>query len=107
MTTYIVNGKEVVPLFIVPADIIGLLNCIGLFLISVVFIVALERVWRYRIRCTKGYERCINRILLWEFGTVLALIAVYILGFYCTVLPLLFLLTFLSLWYLVCVLGRQ
>jgi hypothetical protein len=107
MATYIVNGEEMVPLFVLPANIEGLGICIGIFLVCVAFIVWLERRWRHRLRCAKGYETCVNRILLWQFGTVLSLIVVYVLQLYCTVLPLLFLLAFLSMWYLVRVLGRQ
>jgi hypothetical protein len=106
MPTIIENGKEMVPLFVLPGDPIGLLVCILQFLVVVGLIVLLEKIWIRRIKCVRGYERCIHRILLWEFGTVVALIAVYVAKFYCVVLPLLFLLAFLAMWYLVRVLGR-
>lgn len=107
MPTIIENGQEMVPLFMLPGDPIGLLVCILEFLMVVGLIIAFEKIWIRRIKCVRGYEWCIHRILLWEFGTVVALIVVYVAGFYCVVLPLLFLLAFLSMWYLVRVLGRD
>lgn len=105
---WIVDGKEIIPLFVLPTDSTGLMIGIVQFLAAVILIVIFERIWIKRFRDRKGgLEWHIHRILLWEFGTLVALIGSYIFTLYYVILPLLFLLAFLSMWYLVRVLGRE
>lgn len=95
------------PLFMVPASLAGLLLCIVEFSLVSLVIFLFERSRFPRLYRKKGPDAEVQRILLWELGTVVALIAVYLLGRYWVVLPLLFLLAFLSMWYLVRVVGRE
>ena len=101
------NNLDTVPLFVLPADFSGLVFCLGVFLLSVVGIVWFEKFWIKRDHYVDKHERNIQRILLWEFGSVVSLIVIYILKLYCVVLPLLFLITVLSMWYLVDTIHRK
>ena len=106
--SWIVKGEEIVPIFVIPTDGIGLLIGIGQFVCAVAFIVLFERIWIKKFRDPKGcFEWYIHRILLWEFATLIALVGSYILSLYYVILPLLFLLAFLSMWYLMRVLGKE
>ena len=100
---WIVEGKEIMTLFVIPSNTEGLLVSIAQFLLVVLAIVVFERVWVRRFRdLPGGVEWRLHRILLWEFGTLVMLVGSYLLHAYYVVLPLLFLLAFLSMWYLLC-----
>lgn len=99
--------QDVVPLFVVPADITGLFWCVVHFVGIVFLIILLEKYWMRRLHFVSSHERSLYRILLWEFGAVVALMVIYIAKLYCVVLPLLFLIAFLSMWYLVDIIHRR
>ena len=102
------EGSEIlVPLFVLPADVYGLFICCMSFLGIAILIYIFEKWWINRTPYLYGESKCAQRILIWEFGTVVSLIFTHTFGFYCVVLPLLFLLAFLSMWYLVRVVARQ
>ncbi|MCK5027237.1 MAG: hypothetical protein KAS07_02365 [Candidatus Pacebacteria bacterium] len=96
-----------VPLFVLPAEFSGLLWCIGIFLVIALGVVLFERFWIKKICCVNEHERGLYRILLWELGSVVSLIIIYVSKLYCVVLPLLFLIAFLSMWYLVDIIHRR
>lgn len=95
-----------VPLFILPDNSTGLIICISLFLVVAFLIYLLERIWMRQFVFKTVEARELQRILMWEFGAVVSIIVVFLLKLYCVVLPLLFLLVFLIMWYLVRVIGR-
>ncbi|MCK5096280.1 MAG: hypothetical protein KAR24_02915 [Candidatus Pacebacteria bacterium] len=101
METIEVESEILIPLFVLPADVWGLVLCSVSFLSITVVVYFFERFWTKRASCVYGENGRVQRILLWEFGTVVSLIFAHLLGFYCVVLPLLFLLAFLSMWYLI------
>lgn len=96
-----------VPLFVLPASVSGLFTCLMYFLCVTAAIVLFEKIWSRSFVFKTKEEQQIQRILLWELGTVCAIIIVYIFRFYCVILPLLFLLASLAMWYLVRIIGRQ
>ena len=100
------NILGAVPLFVLPDDRTGLISSVFLFLMIAFLIYLLERIWMRRFVFKTVEAKELQRILIWEFGTVVSIIGVFFLKQYCVVLPLLFLLAFLIMWYLVRVVGK-
>lgn len=107
MFEIITGGNPDVPLFVIPTGLHGLLLSIAEFTAVVLVIYLFERLRFRRASRDLVLDPIVHRILLWEMGTVVALIASHVLGRYYVVLPLLFLLTFLSMWYLVRIIGHE
>ena len=100
------NALAVMPVFVLPDNSTRLVTSILLFLFVALLIYFLERVWiKHFVFKTKETEE-LQRILIWEFGTILSIIGVFFLKQYCVVLPLLFLLIFLIMWYLIRVVSK-
>ena len=94
------------PIFVLPDNQTGLIICIFLFVIVAFLIYLLERIWMRQFVFKTVETMQLQRILIWEFGTVVSIIGAFLLKQYCVVLPLLFLLAFLIMWYLIRVIGR-
>jgi len=79
-----------------------LLLCILSFLLVVFGIILVHHVWsrKTRQKCTLN-----RRILFWQFGVVITMIGAFLFNFYCVILPLMFLLAALIMWYLTRRLG--
>ena len=95
-----------VPLFVLPDNQTGLIFSTILFLMIVFLIYLLEQIWIRRFVFKTAEVRELQKILIWEFGTVVSIIGVFFLKQYCVVLPLLFLLAFLIMWYLIRVVSK-
>ena len=94
------------PIFVLPDDQTGLIICIFLFVIVAFLIYLLERIWMRQFVFKTVEAAQLQKILIWEFGTVISIIGAFLLKQYYVVLPLLFLLVFLIMWYLIRVIGR-
>ncbi|MCK5592148.1 MAG: hypothetical protein KAI72_09355, partial [Candidatus Pacebacteria bacterium] len=65
-----------------------------------------ERIWMRQFVFKITEEMQLQRILIWEFGTIISIIGAFLLKLYCVILPLLFLLAFLIMWYLIRVVNK-
>ena len=95
-----------VPIFVLPDDQTGLIISILLFLVVAFLIYLLERIWMRQFVFKITEEMQLQRILIWEFGTIISIIGAFLLKLYCVILPLLFLLAFLIMWYLIRVVNK-
>ncbi len=100
------KALSAMPIFVLPENAAGLITCIFLFLIVASLIYLLEKIWMRSFVFKTVEAKKIQRILMWEFGTVISIIGVFFLKQYCVVLPLLFLLAFLIMWYLIRVVNK-
>ena len=91
-------------LFALPEGANELFGCIGYFLLITGSIFLAEFAWNQM----KTKRRTLSmRILFWELGAVLAIIIAYAEQAYCVVLPLMFLLVFLIMWFLTIIITRE
>lgn len=100
------NALYAVPIFVLPDDQTGLIISILLFLVVAFLIYLLERIWMRQFVFKITEEMQLQRILIWEFGTIISIIGAFLLKLYCVILPLLFLLAFLIMWYLIRVVNK-
>ena len=100
------NMQCAIPFFALPNDQTELMLSIFLFLGVVLLIYVLGSVWIRLFVSVPEDVKKLKKILIWEFGTVLSIIGVFLFGQYCVILPLLFFLAFLVMWYLVRAIGR-
>lgn len=93
-------------LFSFPSALPEFVGCTTDFILLFLIILILKLIWTQRasekgVRISKK-----QKILFWEIATLVALFVFFIIGHYCVVLPLLFMLSILVLWYLVQVYAR-
>ena len=100
------NTLYAVPLFVLPNNQTGLITSIFLFLAVAFLIYLLEQIWIRRFVFKTVETMQLQRILIWEFGTIISIIGVFLLKQYCVVLPLLFLFAFLIMWYLARIINK-
>jgi small-conductance mechanosensitive channel len=85
-------------LFIIPETAGELLSCIFVFIAVIGAIYMSER---FTLKYHTHSEHSIReRVLYWELGTIAAIVAGYLSGERCVILPLSFLLALLVMWYL-------
>jgi len=100
------SALSAMPIFVLPENVAGLMTCIFLFLIAALLIYLLEKLWMRSFVFKTVEAKNLQRILIWEFGTIVSIIGAFMLEQYYVVLPLLFLLAFLVMWYLVRVANK-
>jgi hypothetical protein len=92
--------------FALPTEATELTSCIIDFVLVFALILLLKTAW-IEYHALKGVKLSKKKkILFWEIATFAAIIVFYFVGNYCVVLPLLFMLAVLVLWYLVQVYAR-
>ena len=94
-------------IFLLPDSREEMLICVLLFFIMSLLIYYFESLWTQRFAFKTVEERRLQRVLIWEFGTVLSIVTVFFLKQYIVILPLLFFLAFLIIWYLFLVIKRR
>lgn len=100
------KALSAMPIFVLPENVAGLMTCIFLFLIATLLIYLLEKIWMRSFVFKTVEVAQLQRILIWEFGAVVSIIGAFLLEQYYVVLPLLFLLAFLIMWYLIRVANK-
>ncbi|MFC1775424.1 hypothetical protein ACFLY0_01025, partial [Patescibacteria group bacterium] len=69
------------------------------FLIIIIVILILQRVWERATRRQDEFKDVKQTLLFWIIATIIATIVIYLFGLSCTILPLLVLLAVLVIWY--------
>lgn len=100
------TGTIAATVFTLPEQPSELFTCLIDFVLIVVLITLLKSAWNDYMTLKGIPVSKKQKILFWELVTFTALFTAYITGHFCVILPLLFMLTILVLWYLVQVYAR-
>ena len=93
-------------IFTMPNQVNELVSCLTDFVLVVILILLLISAWTdYNAIKGKTLSKK-QKIFFWEMATFAAIFIFYAFGHYCVVLPLMFMLSILVLWYLVQVYAR-